>query len=351
MTAYAIRRFLSLIPVLFGVSLLVFTFIHMIPGDPAVVMLGERATPESLEKLRKQLNLDKPLFFNFDAAVEKKSPAALFESQYFTFVTRILHGDLGQSIFTKVDVATELRARFPATFELSVGAMLIALMLAIPAGIMAAVRKNSWLDLSVMTAALVGISMPIFWLGLLLIYLFAGNLHWLPPSGRLDVGVQLTPVTGFYVIDGLITGNFAATRNALRHLILPALALGSIPTAVIARMMRGAMLEVLSQDYIRTARSKGLSERVVIWKHALRNAMLPVITVIGLMFGTLLTGAILTETIFNWPGIGKWLYDGIGARDYPIVQGGTLFIATVYVIINALVDLSYGFFDPRIQYQ
>jgi len=248
-------------------------------------------------------------------------------------------------------VATELRARFPATFELSVGAMLIALMLAIPAGIMAAVRKNSWLDLSVMTAALVGISMPIFWLGLLLIYLFAVNLHWLPPSGRLDVGVQLTPVTGFYVIDGLITGNFTATHNALRHLVLPALALGSIPTAVIARMMRGAMLEVLNQDYIRTARSKGLSERVVIWKHALRNAMLPVVTVIGLMFGTLLTGAILTETIFNWPGIGKWLYDGIGARDYPIVQGGTLFIATVYVIINALVDLSYGFFDPRIQYR
>ena len=350
MTAYAIRRFLSLIPVLFGVSLLVFTFIHLIPGDPAVVMLGERATPESLEKLRRQLNLDKPLFFNTEAAVEKKSPAALFQSQYFSFVSRILKGDLGESIFTKVDVATELRARFPATFELSVGAMVVALLLAIPAGIMAAVRKNSWLDLSVMTAALVGISMPIFWLGLLLIYLFAVNLHWLPPSGRLDVGVHLTPITGFYVVDGILTGNFEATRNALRHLILPALALGSIPTAVIARMMRGSMLEVLNQDYVRTARSKGLAERVVIWKHALRNAMLPVITVIGLMFGTLLTGAILTETIFNWPGIGKWLYDGIGARDYPIVQGGTLFIATVYVIINALVDLSYGFFDPRIQY-
>lgn len=350
MTAYAIRRFLSLVPVLFGVSLLVFTFIHLIPGDPAVVMLGERATPESLDKLRKQLNLDKPLFFNVEAALEKKSIAALFESQYFSFASRIVRGNLGESIFTKVDVATELRARFPATFELSVGAMVVALLLAIPAGIMAAVRKNSWLDLSVMTAALIGISMPIFWLGLLLIYLFAVNLHWLPPSGRLDVGVNLTPVSGFYVIDGIITGNLPATTNALRHLILPALALGSIPTAVIARMMRGSMLEVLNQDYIRTARSKGLAERVVIWKHALRNAMLPVITVIGLMFGTLLTGAILTETIFNWPGIGKWLYDGIGARDYPIVQGGTLFIATVYVIINALVDLSYGFFDPRIQY-
>ena len=351
MTAYAIRRFLGLIPVLFGVSLLVFTFIHMIPGDPAVVMLGERATPESLEKLRKQLNLDKPLFFNLEAALETKNPAALFDSQYFSFVIRVLHGDLGQSIFTKVDVATELRARFPATFELSLAAMLIALVVAIPAGIMAAVHKNSWLDLTVMTATLVGISMPIFWLGLLLIYLFAVTLQWLPPSGRMDVGLDFQPVTGFYVLDGLITGNLAATKNAIRHLILPALALGSIPTAVIARMMRGAMLEVLNQDYIRTARSKGLEERVVIWKHALRNAMLPVITVIGLMFGTLLTGAILTETIFNWPGIGKWLYDGIGARDYPIVQGGTLFIAVIYVVINALVDLSYGFFDPRIQYQ
>ncbi|WP_457638474.1 ABC transporter permease [Oceanithermus sp.] len=351
MTAYAIRRFLSLIPVLFGVSLLVFTFIHMIPGDPAVVMLGERATPEALEKLRKQLNLDKPLFFNFAAAVEEKNPTALFDSQYFSFVNRILHGDLGESIFTKVDVATELRARFPATLELSISAMLIAIVVAIPAGIIAAVRKNSWIDLGVMTAALIGISMPIFWLGLLLIYLFAVNLHWLPPSGRLDVGLHVKTITGMYVIDGLLTGNLEVTWNALKHLILPSLALGSIPAAVIARMMRGAMLEVMNQDYIRTARSKGLAERVVIWKHALRNAMLPVITVIGLMFGTLLTGAILTETIFNWPGIGKWLYDGIGARDYPIVQGGTLFIATIYVIINALVDLSYGFFDPRVQYQ
>jgi ABC-type dipeptide/oligopeptide/nickel transport system permease component len=349
-TAYAIRRFLGLIPVLFGVSLLVFTFIHLIPGDPAVVMLGQRATPQALEKLRKQLNLDKPLFFNVKAAAEEKNPAALFKSQYFSFANRILHGDLGESIFTKVDVAAELRARFPATFELSLGAMLVAVLVAIPAGIMAAVRKNSWVDLSVMTAALIGISMPIFWLGLLLIYLFAVNLHWLPPSGRLDVGLQLKPITGMYVLDGLLHGNLAVTINALKHLILPALALGSIPTAVIARMMRGAMLEVMNQDYIRTARSKGLAEKIVIWKHALRNAMLPVITIIGLMFGTLLTGAILTETIFNWPGIGKWLYDGIGARDYPIVQGGTLFIATVYVIINALVDLSYGFFDPRVQY-
>ncbi len=350
MTAYAIRRTLSLIPVLFGVSLLVFTFIHLIPGDPAVVMLGQRATPEAITKLRKQLNLDKPLFFNLKAATEKKNPAAIFDSQYFSFANRILHGDLGESIFTKVDIATELRARFPATFELSLAAMLVAVLLAIPAGIMAAVKKNSWLDLSVMTAALIGISMPIFWLGLLLIYLFAVNLHWLPPSGRLDVAFHIKPITGMYVLDGILRGNFALVGNALKHLILPALALGSIPMAVIARMMRGAMLEVLNQDYVRTARSKGLSERLVIWKHALRNAMLPVITVIGLMFGTLLTGAILTETIFNWPGIGKWLYDGIGSRDYPIVQGGTLFIATVYVIINALVDLSYGFFDPRIQY-
>ncbi len=351
MGAYAVRRFLSIIPVLFGVSLLVFTFVHLIPGDPAVVMLGERATPEALEKLREQLNLNKPLFFNLEAFQETGNPSAFLDSQYFTFLARVLQGDLGQSIFTRVDVSTELAARFPATFELAVGAMIVAILIGIPAGIFAAIRKNSLVDLGVMVGALVGVSMPIFWLGLLLIYIFAVNLHWLPPSGRLDVQLELQSITGLYVLDSLLQGRLDVTLNALKHLILPSIALGTIPTAVIARMMRGAMLEVMNQDYIRTARAKGLAERVVIWKHALRNAMLPVITIIGLSFGTLLTGAILTETIFNWPGIGKWLYDAIGARDYPIVQGGTLFIATIYVIVNALVDLSYGFFDPRIQYR
>ncbi len=351
MTAYAIRRFLGLIPVLFGVSLLVFTFVHLIPGDPARVMLGQRATPEALMRLRKELHLDKPLFLNVKAFRETGDPKALLDSQYAVFLGRILRGDLGRSIFSKVDVAAELKARFPATFELTVGAMLIALLIALPAGIAAAIRKNSVFDMLVMTGALIGVSMPIFWLGLLLIYVFAVYLHWLPPSGRLGIETSFQPVTGLLLLDSLLRGRLDVFVDALRHLALPSLALGSIPAAVIARMMRSSMLEILTQDYVRTARAKGLPERVVIYKHALKNAMLPVITIIGLWFGTLLTGAILTETIFNWPGIGKWLYDAIQARDYPIVQGGTLFIAGVYVIVNALVDLSYGLFDPRIQYR
>jgi len=337
--------------VLFGVSLLVFTFVHLIPGDPARVMLGQRATPTAVERLRKELNLDKPLFLNLKAFRESGEVKKLFDSQYLAFLSRTLQGNLGRSIFTKVDVSRELRARFPATLELTLGAMAVALFAGIPAGILAALRKNSLWDLMVMTGALVGVSMPIFWLGLLLIYIFAVNLHWLPPSGRLGLGFNFEPVTGLLLLDALLRLRFDVFFDALRHLLLPSLALGSIPTAVIARMMRSAMLEVLSQDYVRTARAKGLPERVVVWKHALKNAMLPVITIIGLWFGTLLTGAILTETIFNWPGIGKWLYEAIQARDYPIVQGGTLFIATIYVIVNALVDLSYGLLDPRIQYR
>ncbi len=351
MAAYAIRRFLGLVPVLFGVSLLVFTFVHLIPGDPARVMLGQRATPEALKRLREELNLDKPLFLNLAAYRKTGDPRRLFDSQYPAYLSRILRGDLGRSIFSKVRIAEELRARFPATFELTVGAMIVALLVGVPAGILAAIRKNSAFDLAVMTGALVGVSMPIFWLGLLLIYVFAVNLHWLPPSGRLGIGVSFHPITGLLILDSLLARRFDVLVDALRHLALPSLALGSIPAAVIARMMRSAMLEVLSQDYVRTARAKGLPERVVIWKHALKNAMLPVITIIGLWFGTLLTGAILTETIFNWPGIGKWLYEAIQARDYPIVQGGTLFIAGIYVVVNALVDLSYGLLDPRIQYR
>ena len=351
MAAYALRRFLGLIPVLFGVSLLVFTFVRMIPGDPARVMLGQRATPEAVAELRRQLNLDKPLFINLEAYRESGDIRKLFEAQYPAYLARILRGDLGRSIFTKVDVATELKARFPATLELTLGAMTVAILVGIPAGIVAAIRKNSVWDMLVMTGALVGVSMPIFWLAMLLVYVFSVYLHWLPPAGRLGVEVEFEPITGLLLLDSLLKGRLDVFVDALRHLVLPSLALGSIPAAVIARMMRSAMIEVLSQDYVRTARAKGLPERVVIFKHALKNAMLPVITIIGLWFGTLLTGAILTETIFSWPGIGKWLYDAIQARDYPIVQGGTLFIATIYVVVNALVDLSYGLLDPRIQYR
>jgi peptide/nickel transport system permease protein len=349
-SSYFLRRLLGLIPVLFGVSLLVFGFVRMIPGDPAVVLLGERATPEALEQLRRQLALDKPVFLDFAALAEGR-PGEFFDSQYFTFVARALQGDLGQSIFSRVDVVDELAARFPATLELSIFAMLLALVLGIPAGILAATQRGKSGDFIVTTLALFGVSMPIFWLGMLLIYLFAVNLGWLPPSGRLDVSLRLESWSGLYVLDGLIRGQPAASLNALTHLVLPALALGTIPLAVITRITRGAMLEVLGQDYIRTARAKGLAARRVLWRHALKNAMLPVVTIVGLQFGVLLTGAILTETIFNWPGIGKWIYDAISARDYPIIQAGTLFIATVYVLINLLVDISYAWFDPRIEYR
>jgi peptide/nickel transport system permease protein len=229
--------------------------------------------------------------------------------------------------------------------------MLVATILGIPAGILAAVKKNGWIDNIAMSTSLLGVSMPVYWLGLLLVYLFAVHLHWLPPSGRLGVGVDLQPITGFYVLDALLRLNFPALIDVLSHLILPAITLGTIPLAIIARITRSAMLEVLSQDYIRTARAKGLLERWVISKHALKNALLPVVTIIGLQFGTLLGGAILTETIFSWPGIGSWIYEGILARDYPVVQGGVVFVAIVFVLINLLVDLSYAFLDPRIQYK
>jgi len=349
-SAFILRRLIGLIPVLLGMSLLVFTLVRLIPGDPAILMLGERATPAAIERLQAQLNLDKPLFLNLAAFQHSGRVGDLVDSQFFAFLGSILRGDLGQSIFTRVDVATELAARFPATFELAVGGILVALLIGVPAGVVAAMRKNSLADVVVTSASLFGVAMPIFWLGMLLIYIFAVHLGWLPPSGRLSPGVSVPRITGFLILDSLLQGQWAAAWDAIRHLILPALALGTIPTATVARMTRGAMLEVLGQDYVRTARAKGLSTLRVTWRHALKNAMLPIITVVGLSFGSLLTGAILTETIFNWPGMGKWIYDAIGARDYPIVQGGTLFIAAIYVVINTLVDVSYAFFDPRIRY-
>ena len=336
MARYIVRRILNLIPVLLGITLLVFTFLHLIPGDPAVVMAGERSTPEQINALREQLGLNQPL-----------------PLQYLIFLWNLIRFNFGTSIISGVTIAEEIKVRWPATFELSVAAMLVAIIIAIPAGVLAAVRKNSLLDNLTMSGSLLGVSLPVYWLGLLLIYLFAVNLNWLPPSGRLsiDMGFNFKPITGFYILDALLQGNFKALQDVLAHLILPALTLGTIPLAIIARITRSAMLEVLSQDYIRTARAKGLLEIWVIFKHALKNALLPVVTIIGLQFGTLLGGAILTETIFSWPGIGSWIYEGILARDYPVVQGGVVFVAVTFVLINLLVDLSYAFLDPRIQYQ
>ena len=349
MTAYVIRRLLGLIPVLFGVSLLIFTITRLIPGDPAVALLGQRSTPEAREALRQQLGLNQPMWLNFEA-VGEQGIGGLFDAQYFIYMGNLLQGDLGRSIFSRIPVSDSLIARFPATIELTLFAMAFALIVGIPVGVWAALNRGKIQDTAAMTVALSGVSFPVFWLAIILIYIFAVVLGWLPPSGRLSVASDLRPITGLYVLDSLLRWNINALADAVRHLILPALALGTIPLAIVVRMTRSSMLEVLNQDYVRTARSKGLIERAVVNKHAFRNALLPVVTVVGLSFGTLLSGAILTETVFSWPGIGRWVYDAIAARDYPIIQGGVLFIAFVFVLVNLLVDLSYAFIDPRIQY-
>jgi peptide/nickel transport system permease protein len=331
---YILKRSLSLIPVLLGITLLVFGFLHLIPGDPAVVLLGERATPEQVQVVRSQLGLDRPL-----------------PIQYFTFLGNLLHLQFGTSIMSGIPISEELKTRWPATFELAIAAMVVAIIIGIPAGIIAAVYKDSWLDNVAMTGSLLGVSLPVYWLGLLLIYLFAVHLHWLPPSGRLSVeaGFNFQPITGFYVLDALLRRDGKILQDVLSHLILPAFTLGTIPLAILARITRSSMLEILSQDYIRTARAKGVSEFWVICQHALKNALLPISTIAGLQFGTLLGGAILTETIFAWPGIGSWIYHGILERDYPVVQGGVVFVAIAFVLINLLVDLSYVLIDPRVQ--
>lgn len=336
MGRYIARRLLNLIPILLGITLLVFAFLHLIPGDPAVVMAGERATPEQVAALKERLGLNQPL-----------------PLQYLKFLLNLIRFDLGNSIISGVPIVDEIKTRWPATFELSVAAMLIAILLGIPTGVLAAVRKNSPIDNLTMSSSLLGVSMPVYWLGLLLIYLFAVNLNWLPPNGRISVnaGFAFKPITNFYVLDALLRLDMQALKDVLAHLLLPAVTLSTIPLAIIARITRSAMLEVLSQDYIRTARAKGVLERWVIFKHALKNALLPVVTIIGLQFGALLGGAILTETIFSWPGIGSWIYEGILSRDYPVVQGGVVFVAIAFVLINLLVDISYAFLDPRIQYQ
>ena len=352
MTSYILRRLFGLIPVLFGISLLVFIIPRMIPGDPATLILGERATEAKLVQLREQLGLNRPWFFNIQG-LQERGIKGLFDSQYFNFIFKILQGNLGKSIFKAVNVRDQLFSFFPATFELTIAAMIYALIIGIPLGVLAALNRGKILDTILMFTAVSGVSLPVFWLAMVLIYVFAVYLGWLPPSGRADsrmTDLGDIRLTGFYVLDGLLRGRLDFSWDALRHLILPGIALGSIPLAIIVRMTRSSMLETLTQDYVRTARAKGLMPRIVVNKHAFRNALLPVVTVIGLSFGGLLSGAILTETVFAWPGIGKWVYDAIASRDYPIIQGGVLFVAFIFVVVNLLVDISYAFIDPRIQY-
>lgn len=330
---YISKRLLHLALILFGVSVIVFLMLRMIPGDPAQLLLGEYSSPEELARLRTQLGLDQSLL-----------------TQYWIYLSNILHGNLGNSIRTSAPVAGEIWVRLIATLELSLAAMLIATFFGVAAGVISAVRQHSLWDYLSMFFALVGVSMPIFWLGLMLIYFLAVKYPVLPMMGRIAMGLEEVPVsTGLIVIDAVIAGNFAAFASALKHLILPSLTLATIPMAIVARITRSSMLEVINKDYIRTARAKGMSEAVVILRHALRNAFLPVITVLGLNMGILMGGAVLTETIFSWPGLGRYVVDSLMGRDYAAVQGCILIFAAMMTVINLAVDLVYGFLDPRIR--
>jgi len=332
-------RLKDLVPTIIGVSLLSFFIIRLVPGDPVMLLLGERgANPKVYKQMQQDLGLDKPIII-----------------QYLVFIGNTLKGDLGKSIISKRKVTEEFFSRFPATLELGLAALLFACIIGIPLGILAALKRNSFLDYFLMGGSLVGYSMPIFWWGLILIIVFSVGLGLTPVSGRIDVLYEVKTITGFYLIDTLIDRDLISEEglnpfiSAINHLILPAIAMGTIPLAVLARMTRSSMLEVLGEDYIRTAKAKGLPYKKIILIHGLRNALIPIVTILGLMFGSIITGAILTETIFSWPGIGKWLVASINARDYPVIQGGVLFIAGMVVFINLSVDLLYRIINPKMR--
>jgi len=335
MLSFIARRVGLLIPTFFGITLLTFALIRMIPGDPVEVMMGERKVdPEMHAQAMERLGLNKPLYL-----------------QYFDYIGNLAQGDLGESLRTRTSVWKEFTTLFPATLELAFAALIIAGTLGLLAGVVAALKRGSLFDHGVMGVSLVGYSMPIFWWGLILIMFFSVGLGWTPVSGRIDLLYDVPPVTGFMLIDTLLSEEEGAFLDALHHMILPAVVLATIPLAVIARMTRSAMLEVLREDYVRTARAKGLSPSRVVFVHGLRNALIPVLTVFGLQIGTLLAGAVLTETIFSWPGIGKWLIESIGARDYPVVQNGILLVACLVILVNFTVDILYGLANPRIRHQ
>ena len=333
MLRFLATRVSLIVPTFIGVTLLTFALIRVIPGDPIELLAGERGIdPARHAELRADLGLDKPLLV-----------------QYGVYIANVARGDLGESILTREPVLEEFLARFPATFELSVCAILFALAVGLPAGALAAVRRGSAMDHTVMAVSLTGFSMPVFWWALLAILFFSVTLGWTPVSGRISLLYFLEPVTGFMLIDSWLSNEPGAFRSAVLHLVLPSVVLGTIPLAVVARMTRSSMLEVMGDDYIRTARAKGASPLRVVAVHALRNAAIPVVTVIGLQAGVLLAGAILTETIFAWPGIGKWLVESVHRRDYPVLQGGVLLIAATVMVVNLLVDALYGFINPRIR--
>ena len=333
MARFIARRLAGLVLVMLGVSVITFSLAQFVPVDPALAALGQNARDDQIAAYRKQYGLDKP-------------PVV----QYVSYMTRLLHGDLGTSIRTRRPVANDLRDYLPATLELSLAAMIVALILGISLGLIAAVRRNGAIDVLARLFALVGGSLPIFFFGLLMLSLFYTRLRWLPGPGRLDA--YLSPphrITGMYTIDSLLTGNWRTLRSSAAHLVLPAITLGYFSTAVLLRMTRSSMLEVLNQDYIRTARAKGLQSQTVLIRHALKNAMIPVLTTIGITFGSLLSGAVLTETIFAWPGLGRYATASAVSLDFPAVMGVTLVSAIVYPVVNMLVDIGYHALDPRIR--
>ena len=332
MLRFTVRRLLLLVPILIGLSILIFVWIRALPGTPAEALLGERADEESIAQIREQLGLDDPIYV-----------------QYWRYLQTLADGELGTSITSRRPVTDELKERFPATIELTLAAAFFALLFGIPLGFFAAKRYGSLFDNTSLFLSLIGVSIPVFVLAILLKWIFSVKLGWLPSIGRQDVLITAEHPTNFYVLDGIVTGNWTAAWDAVKHLILPAIALASIPLALISRITRASVLDVQNEDYVRTARAKGLADREIDTRHVFRNAVLPVSTVIGLQIGLLLSGAILTETVFAFPGIGTWIQQSIENRDYPVLQGGVLFVAIIVVVVNLIVDISYGLLNPRIR--
>ena len=326
------RRIVGAVPVIIGISFLIFLLMHIAPGDPVSLLLGDNATPEDIARTRHEWGLDRPLMV-----------------QYWEFLSRAVRGDFGRSLKFNEPVMKLVCERLPATIELATASFLVAILVAIPLGVYSAIKHNSLLDHAGMSVALIGVSLPNFWLGIMLIYFLGGQLNLLPVAGRIEYGIEVQPITRLYLVDSLLAGNFAAFWSALRHLLMPAFTLGTSLAAIVTRIARSSVLEVMRQDFVTTARAKGLSEKVVIWRHILRNAMITIVTILGLQLGALLNGSVITETVFSYPGIGDLLIQSISARDYKLTQVLILFFAVMYFTVNLLVDLLYSWIDPRIK--
>ncbi len=328
-----IRRLLGAVPVLLAISFLIFLLMHIAPGDPVTLMLGDNATPEDVARLRGELGLDKPILV-----------------QYWDFLSRAVRGDFGRSLKFGEPVLKLVGERLPATLELAFASLFVAITIAVPVGVYSAIRHNSLVDHAGMSVALIGVSLPNFWLGIMLIYFFGGQLNWLPVAGRIEYGIEIKSITGLYLIDSLLTGNFEALVSVAKHLLMPAFTLGAALAAIVTRISRSSVLEVMRQDYVTTARAKGLSERAVIWRHIVRNALITIVTILGLQLGALLSGSVVTETVFSFPGIGDLLIQSISARDYKLTQILILMFAVTYFVVNLLVDFLYSWIDPRIKF-